>query len=43
MMRKVIRGRNKRKNDKDESKEEMHMQQVYCKYSLLLDVFLNVI
>ena len=43
MMTKVIRRRNTRKSDKDESKEEKNMQEVYFRYALMLDVFLNVI
>ena len=33
--RKVIRGRNKRKGDKNEEEEGKHMQQVHFKYSLM--------
>jgi hypothetical protein len=33
--RKIIRGRNKRKGDKNEVEEGKHMQQVHFKYSLM--------
>ncbi|CAB4033990.1 Hypothetical predicted protein [Paramuricea clavata] len=33
--RNVIRGRNKRKGDKNEVEEEKHMQQVHFKYTLM--------